>query len=196
MTAFRGLVGLFLALAGDAETGVGLDFEAGGADLLAALHADAVLVLVETDEGFLNHFEDRGLVGKATELEIVLEIVTAEVGHVGGETRAGTGFLVDEGVVAMDVQLLLERSPEVGQELLTAACVAILLGCVTILRNSLATDDAECIAFVEGHQVSTEQARNIAEADVARMEQFMQTVATQRAAEEAKVKHFINTIQR
>jgi hypothetical protein len=28
------------------------------------------------------------------------------------------------------------------------------------------------------------------------MEQFMQTVATQRAAEEAKVKQFINTIQR
>ena len=77
-----------------------------------------------------------------------------------------------------------------------AACVAILLGCVTILCNSLATDDAECIVFVEGHQVSTEQARNIAEADVARMEQFMQTVATQRAVEEAKVKHFINTIQR
>ena len=77
-----------------------------------------------------------------------------------------------------------------------AACVAILLGCVTILRNSLATDDAECIVFVEGRQVSTEQARNIAEADVARMEQFMQTVATQRAVEEAKVKHFINTIQR
>ena len=78
----------------------------------------------------------------------------------------------------------------------TAACAAILLGCVTILRNSLAADDAECIAYVEGHQVSTEQARNIAEADVARMEQFMHTVATQRTAEEAKVKQFINMIQR
>lgn len=77
-----------------------------------------------------------------------------------------------------------------------AACLAILVGSVTVLRNILATDDAVCIAFVEGHQVSTEQAHNIAEADIARMEQFMQAVATQRAAEEAKVKQFINTIQR
>ena len=73
-----------------------------------------------------------------------------------------------------------------------AACVIILLACVTILRNDLFTDDVECIAFVEGHQVSTEQARNIAESDVAKMEQFMQIVATRRAAEEAKVKQFIN----
>ena len=77
-----------------------------------------------------------------------------------------------------------------------AACVIILLACVTILRNDLFTDDVECIAFVEGHQVSTEQARNIAESDVAKMEQFMQIVATRRAAEEAKVKQFINTIQK
>lgn len=77
-----------------------------------------------------------------------------------------------------------------------AACVIILLACVTILRNDLFMDDVECIAFVEGHQVSTEQARNIAESDVAKMEQFMQIVATRRAAEEAKVKQFINTIQK
>ena len=77
-----------------------------------------------------------------------------------------------------------------------AACVIILLGCVTILRNKLFTDDAECIVFVEGHQVNTAQARNIAKSDVAKMEQFMQIVATQRAAEEAKVKQFINTIQK
>ncbi len=81
-------------------------------------------------------------------------------------------------------------------DLCTAACIAILLGCVTFLRNSHITDDAECIVFVEGHQVNSEQALKIAEADVAKMEQFMQTVAIQRSAEEAKVKHFINTIQR
>jgi hypothetical protein len=43
---------------------------------------------------------------------------------------------------------------------------------------------------------STTFSSNIAESDVAKMEQFMQIVATRRAAEEAKVKQFINTIQK
>jgi hypothetical protein len=45
---------------------------------------------------------------------------------------------------------------------------------------------------VEGTEISGEKAKVIAEADVARMEQFMRTVETQRATERAKVEQFMN----
>lgn len=72
-----------------------------------------------------------------------------------------------------------------------AACVAILIGSIALLQNHI-TSEADCIAYVEGTEVSGERAKVIAEADVARMEQFMQTVEAQRATEQAKVEQFMN----
>ena len=72
-----------------------------------------------------------------------------------------------------------------------AACVAILIGSIALLQNHT-TSEVDCIAYVEGAEVSGERAKVIAEADVARMEQFMQTVEAQRATEQAKVEQFMN----
>lgn len=72
-----------------------------------------------------------------------------------------------------------------------AACVAILISSIALLQNHT-TSETDCIAYVEGAEVSGERAKVIAEADVARMEQFMQTVEAQRATEQAKVEQFMN----
>ena len=49
----------------------------------------------------------------------------------------------------------------------------------------------DCIVYVAGQKASGNEAQAIAEADVARMEQFMQTVAQQNAAEQEKVNQFM-----
>ena len=72
-----------------------------------------------------------------------------------------------------------------------AACVAILIGSIALLQNHI-TNETDCIAYVEGTEISGEKAKVSAEADVARMEQFMRTVETQRATEQAKVEQFMN----
>ena len=72
-----------------------------------------------------------------------------------------------------------------------AACVTILIGGIALLQEHT-TNETDCIAYVEGTEVCGEKARAIAEADVARMEQFMQTVEMQRAMEQAKVEQFMN----
>ena len=72
-----------------------------------------------------------------------------------------------------------------------AVCVAILIGSIVFLQN-YTTNETDCIAYVEGTEVSGEKAKVIAEADVARMEQFMRTVETQRSTEQAKVEQFMN----
>lgn len=72
-----------------------------------------------------------------------------------------------------------------------AACAAMILGVTLLVKHHDTSLNNECIVYAGGVQVSDDAARNIAEADVARMEQFMQTVARQRAEEEAKVNQFM-----
>lgn len=71
-----------------------------------------------------------------------------------------------------------------------AACLALVLG-TTLLFNNKITDNSDCIVFVAGQKASGDEAQAIAEADVVKMEQFMQTVAQQNAAEEEKVNQFM-----
>lgn len=49
----------------------------------------------------------------------------------------------------------------------------------------------ECIVYVAGQKTGGEEALAIAEADVARMEQFMLTVAQHNDAEQEKVNQFM-----
>ena len=49
----------------------------------------------------------------------------------------------------------------------------------------------DCIVYVAGQRAGSNEAQAIAEADVARMEQFMLTVAQQNAAEQEKVNQFM-----
>lgn len=73
-----------------------------------------------------------------------------------------------------------------------AACVALIF-CTTLLFNkkSAITSSGDCIVFVAGQQAVGDDAQAIAEADVAKMEQFMRTVAQQNAAEQDKVNQFM-----
>ena len=73
-----------------------------------------------------------------------------------------------------------------------AACVALIF-CTTLLfnRKSAITSSGDCIVFVAGQQAEGDDAQAIAEADVAKMEQFMRTVAQQNAAEQEKVNQFM-----
>ena len=72
-----------------------------------------------------------------------------------------------------------------------AACIAILIGSIALLQNHMA-NKTDCIVYVEGTKISGEKAKVIAEADVDRMEQFIQTVEAQRTTEQAKVEQFMN----
>lgn len=76
----------------------------------------------------------------------------------------------------------------------TAACLALMVG-TTMLFNSkndiTPSDNNYCIVYVAGQKASGNEAQAIAEADVVRMEQFMQTVAQQNAAEQEKVNQFM-----
>ena len=71
-----------------------------------------------------------------------------------------------------------------------AACMAIVLGCISLLNTNY--KDTDCVVYAEGNMLIGEAAQTIAEADVAKMENFMQTIEVQRAAEEAKVQQFLN----
>lgn len=76
-----------------------------------------------------------------------------------------------------------------------AACVAIALGVFAIFNpvNTNENDDS-CIVYVEGKRASGEEAQKIAEADVAKMQQFIEVVNEQQVQEEAKVEEFMNHI--
>ena len=75
-----------------------------------------------------------------------------------------------------------------------AACVAMIVGAAMFFNSRSAVTPAgnsDCIVYVAGQKASGNEAQAIAEADVARMEQFMQTVAQQNAAEQEKVNQFM-----
>ena len=75
-----------------------------------------------------------------------------------------------------------------------AACMVLTVGAVALFngKGSIASSQSsECIVYVAGHKTSGDAAQAIAEADVAKMEQFMRTVAQQNAAEQEKVDQFM-----
>lgn len=79
----------------------------------------------------------------------------------------------------------------------TAACVAIILGTITIYSHfniNRSSDNNYCIVYVSGKKASDEDAHKIAEADVAKMQQFMHIVNEKKIQEEAKVEQFMNHI--
>ena len=74
------------------------------------------------------------------------------------------------------------------------ACVAMIVGVAMLFNSRSAVTPAgnnDCIVYVAGQKASGNEAQAIAEADVARMEQFMQAVAQQNAAEQEKVNQFM-----
>ena len=76
-----------------------------------------------------------------------------------------------------------------------AACAAIVLSSHAVyhkLWHNLQNGD--CIAYVAGEKASAEEAHKIAEADVAKMQQFMQVINERQAQEKAKVEQFMNQI--
>jgi len=75
-----------------------------------------------------------------------------------------------------------------------AACAAMIVGVIMFfnIKNSIApSHNDNCIVYVAGQKASGDEAQAIAKADVARMQQFMQTVAQQNAAEQEKVNQFM-----
>ena len=87
------------------------------------------------------------------------------------------------------------RKPILKWAMRVAACVAIVLGTVAFIHqigHKAVNDD--CIVYVAGERASDKVAQEIAEADVAKMQQFMQVVNEQKASEQAKVEQFMNHI--
>ncbi len=76
-----------------------------------------------------------------------------------------------------------------------AACLALVLSTTLLFNNRISVtpsaDKSDCIVYIAGQKASKDEAKAIAEADVTKMEQFMQTVAQQNAAEEEKVNQFM-----
>ena len=76
-----------------------------------------------------------------------------------------------------------------------AASVAIVLSAFTIYHNiKFNHQNDNCIVYVAGEKVSSEKAHNLAEADVLKMQEFIQTVNELNAQEESKVEKFMNQI--
>ena len=71
-----------------------------------------------------------------------------------------------------------------------AACATLIVGGAMLFYSKTATTN-DCIVYVAGQRASGNEAQAIAEADVARMEQFMLTVAQQNTAEQEKVNQFM-----
>ena len=71
-----------------------------------------------------------------------------------------------------------------------AACMAIVLGCISLLNTNY--KDNDCVVYAQGKVLVGEAAQTIAEADVAKMENFMQAIEAKQSAEEAKVQQFMN----
>ena len=93
------------------------------------------------------------------------------------------------------VETKKQRKPIMVWAMRVAACVAIMLGSVAVfLHSSLNAENEYCVVYVAGEKASEKIAHEIAEADIAKMQQFMQTVNEQKAAEEAKVEQFMNHI--
>ena len=77
---------------------------------------------------------------------------------------------------------------EVGS---AAACIAIVMGGILLFRNNTTGSNNDCVVYAEGKLVVGNSAKTIAEADVAKMEQFMQMVAQQNELEKEKVRQFM-----
>jgi anti-sigma-K factor RskA len=75
-----------------------------------------------------------------------------------------------------------------------AACLALIVG-TTMLFNSKSditpSGSSYCIVYVAGQKANGNEAKAIAESDVAKMEKFMQIVAQQNATEQEKVNQFM-----
>ena len=78
-----------------------------------------------------------------------------------------------------------------------AACVAIVLSSFAVWHKLwLNPKNGDCIVYVAGEKASAEEAHKIAEADVVKMQQFMQVVNEQQTQEEIKVEQFMNHINK
>ena len=76
-----------------------------------------------------------------------------------------------------------------------AACAAIVLSSFAVWHKIwLKPKNGDCIVYVAGERVNSKEAQKIAEADVAKMQKFMQVVNERQAQEEAKVEQFMNYI--
>lgn len=76
-----------------------------------------------------------------------------------------------------------------------AACIAISVGCFFMLNNQVTQPESSsylCIAYVSGQELTGSEAENIANADIAKMQRFMQTVDAKKTEEETKVTQFMN----
>ena len=75
-----------------------------------------------------------------------------------------------------------------------AACIVLIVGAAMLFNGKGTVAKScgrECVVYVAGQKTGGEKALSIAEADVARMEQFMRTVAQQNASEQEKVNQFM-----
>lgn len=75
-----------------------------------------------------------------------------------------------------------------------AACIVLIVGAAMLFngKGAVATScGRECVVYVAGQKTSGNEARAMAEADVARMEQFKRTVAQHNDAEQEKVNQFM-----
>ena len=87
------------------------------------------------------------------------------------------------------------RQPVWLRAMRVAACVAMMLGFIAVFRHSgLHAEKDCCLVYVAGERASDKVAHDIAEADVAKMQQFMLVVNEQKASEQAKVEQFMNHI--
>ncbi|MBR5030576.1 MAG: hypothetical protein IKT03_01135 [Muribaculaceae bacterium] len=92
-----------------------------------------------------------------------------------------------------------KRSTFLGWSMSAAACLAMILGTIAFYRQSAKNNlngfsDDFCIVYVSGKRASHDDAQKIAEADVAKMQQFMLIINEKQNQEETKVEHFMNQI--
>ena len=77
-----------------------------------------------------------------------------------------------------------------------AACVAIVLAGILLhhIHIGAGINEADCVVYAAGEQIDGHAAQEIAEADVAKMQQFMLIINEKQNQEETKVEYFMNQI--
>lgn len=155
------------------------------------------LSIKEIETLCLLYNECRLSVQEETELEYIL-LCTAYSSDIINETKELMG-LSRQMKLANDTSARHRRTPlqkALIWTLSAAASVAVILtGSVFLSKiNEMGTStgDSHYVAYVKGKQVDEKTARKIAETEAAKVEEFMQAIERQKAAEQNKVKQFFN----
>ncbi|MBO4964944.1 MAG: hypothetical protein J6C81_01620 [Muribaculaceae bacterium] len=126
-----------------------------------------------------------------TELEYVL-LNTSLKSPVSTETRNLMGLSSKIHLSEKDLGSRNFRIKKIWRFSAAAVIAVVVLASGMVFFRNQSSDTEVCYAYVEGERTGSDEARELAMQNIARAEQFIQTVDALEEAEQSKVNHFLN----